>query len=120
MRPSANDALSGETKTLESCCAWLIVFHRLNENLFDADRTSRSADVRARGSAVRAGSFAPGSLESGVMTPPPHAASVASASGAPTRFIHEFDNDIPLPRTLVRYDISRPNRLRPWFVTCPA
>src|SRR5262249_26591785 len=70
-------------------------------NLFEADRTSRSADVRARGSAVRAGSWSPGPLASGFETPPPHAASAASASGAQTRFIHEFDDDIPPPRTLV-------------------
>src|SRR5215470_9324224 len=100
MRPSANEALSGETKTLESRCVWLIVFHRLKENLFDADRTSRSAGVRSRGSAVRAGPFAP-SLASGFETLPPQEASVASASGATTRFIHEFDDDIPPPRTLV-------------------
>src|SRR5262249_22071854 len=104
MRPSANDALRGETKTLVSRCASLTVFHRLNENPFDADNTSRSADVRARGSAVRAGPFSPGLPASGPETPPPHATSVTSASGAPTRLIHEFDDDIPPPQALVLDD----------------
>ena len=55
--PSANDALSGETKTFESRCAALIVFQSANENAFDALSTPCSADVsgaRQRGDAPAA------------------------------------------------------------------
>src|SRR6185436_7787409 len=51
---SANDALNGETKTFESRWAALIVFHNPNENAFDADRTSRSAEDSSLGSELRA------------------------------------------------------------------
>ena len=57
---SENDALSGDTKTLESFCARLTRFHSANENAFDAPSTLRSADVRSRGSAVSAGVALPG------------------------------------------------------------
>jgi hypothetical protein len=51
--PSANDALSGEMKTLVSGCAALTFAHSANEKAVDASRTDVSEMVRARGSWVR-------------------------------------------------------------------
>jgi hypothetical protein len=57
--PSANDALSGETKTFSSCEASLIVRQSVNEYAFDASSTPRSAAVsvlgRAESAVARAG-----------------------------------------------------------------
>src|ERR1019366_2990370 len=58
--PRANDALSGEMKTLVSGCAALTLFQSANEKLFAASRTEVSDRERARGSWVRADAGAPG------------------------------------------------------------
>src|SRR5581483_9836958 len=52
--PSENDALNGDTKTLESrALEPLMASHNANENAFEAFATERSALVRSRGSALR-------------------------------------------------------------------
>src|SRR5215207_3845111 len=82
--PSANDTLSGETKTLESRWAALIVFQSPNENAFDAARTSRSAAVSWRGKDERAGLRSPGI---GSVSPPEHAVSRTKVATAILRTV---------------------------------
>src|SRR5512138_2124173 len=57
--PSANETLSGDTKTFESWVVSLIVRQSANEYAFDASSTLCSLVVSARGSAVSAGRWPP-------------------------------------------------------------
>src|SRR5512142_138239 len=57
--PSANETLSGDTKTFESRAVSLIVRQSANEYAFDASSTFCSLVVSARGSAVSAGRWLP-------------------------------------------------------------
>ena len=95
MLPREKDALSGDTKTLESFCARFTRFHNANENAFDAPSTLRSADVRSRGSAVSAGVAPVGVV--GLL--PPHAASATMRKQDSCRAKDEqFDMVIQLKR----------------------
>src|SRR5512143_3127672 len=122
--PRAKEALSGDTKTFESCDASLIVRHSANEYAFDASSTPRSAALNVLGSSVSAAAGVDGL---GSVPWPAHAATIDPIATAarvdirrtvmmPQRLLRRRGGPLAPPRNLYAkprdHTISSPRRRR--------